>query len=271
MFPVLFITIACGACSGFHSLVATGTTSKQLEKESDAKIIGYGSMLLEGLVAVISLACVMMLVKNDPLTGKPPNFIYASGIGKFLALVGIDPAFGISFGLMAFATFVYDTLDVSTRLGRYIIEELTHWRSRTGKFFATALTAFTPLLFVMKTVLDAKGNPIPAWKVFWNVFGASNQLLAGLALIGITLWLFKSARFRFVWLAAFIPAIWMLVMSNWALIRMIRDAWFRQGNMAFTLEPVPIAAGILIALSMMMLIETGIALLPYRSPQVGLS
>ncbi len=256
MFPVLFITIACGACSGFHSLVATGTTCKQLQKESDSKMIGYGAMLLEGLVAVISLSCVMILVKDNPLINKAPNFIYASGIGKFLELIGINAAFGISFGLMAFATFVYDTLDVSTRLGRYIIEELTGWKNKTGKICATALTAFTPLLFVMKTSLDAKGNPIPAWKVFWNVFGASNQLLAGLALIGITIWLYKTSKNKLVWIAAFIPAIWMLIMSNWALLKMIQDNWFTNGAIKLSTAPVPIAASVLIILSFMMLIET---------------
>jgi carbon starvation protein len=133
MFPLLFITIACGACSGFHSLVSSGTTSKQLEKESHARPIGYGAMLLEGMVAVVSLACVMILTKDSQLISKAPNFIYASGIGSFLELIGIPGVYGITFGLMAFTTFVYDTLDICTRLGRYIIEELTGWRDTKGK------------------------------------------------------------------------------------------------------------------------------------------
>ncbi len=82
------------------------------------KVIGYGAMLMEAMVAVIALSTVMILAKDSEIINKSPNFVYASGIG-------INPAFGISFGLMAFTTFVYDTLDICTRLGRYIIQELT--------------------------------------------------------------------------------------------------------------------------------------------------
>ncbi|MCA1954045.1 MAG: hypothetical protein LDL12_02745 [Anaerolinea sp.] len=260
MFPLLFITVACGACSGFHSLVGSGTTSKQLKREGDAKIIGYGAMLLEGIIAVVALACVMILTKDSALLSKSPNFIYASGIGNFLALLGVPAAFGISFGLMAFTTFVYDTLDVCTRLGRYIIEELTGWRTLPGKLFSTALTAGVPILFVMRTALDAKGNPIPAWKVFWNTFGASNQLLAGLALIGITVWLFSAYRKSKVWLATFIPAVWMFVMSNWALINLVRAGWFKDG-FKLTSDPVPYVSVVLIVLSVLMVVETIAAML----------
>jgi carbon starvation protein len=99
------VTIACGACSGFHALIASGTTSKQLRRETDAKAIGYGAMLLEALVAIVSLCCVMMLAKNSPLLGNPqPNFIYATGIGSFLSVIGVPATFGIAFGLMAFTT-----------------------------------------------------------------------------------------------------------------------------------------------------------------------
>jgi len=260
MFPILFITVACGACSGFHSLVSSGTTSKQIQKESDTTFIGYGAMLLEGIVAVIALGTVMILSKEDALIGKAPNFIYASGIGRFLELLGIPTAFGISFGLMAFTTFVYDTLDICTRLGRYIIEELTSWRSLAGRIFATALTAGVPLLFVTMTVLDAKGNSIPAWKVFWGTFGASNQLLAGLALVGITVWVFKTIKSNTAWLVAFIPAILMIGMSNWAIINMIQDAWFKNGVFELTAAPVPWVCLVLIILSMMLIVETVYAL-----------
>jgi len=264
MFPLLFITVACGACSGFHSLVSSGTTSKQIQKESDSTFIGYGAMLLEGLVAVIALGTVMILSKEDTLIGKAPNFIYASGIGRFLQLLGIPISFGISFGLMAFTTFVYDTLDICTRLGRYIIEELTGWRSLAGRIFATALTAGVPLIFVTMTVLDAKGNSIPAWKVFWGTFGASNQLLSGLALVGITVWLFKTVNNNIAWLVAFIPAVLMIGMSNWAIINMIQDAWLKNGELTITANPVPWVCLVLIVLSMMLVIETIYALMKHQ-------
>jgi len=99
LMPLLFITIACGACSGFHALVASGTTSKQLRREPDAKLIGYGAMLLEALVAVVRSGCVMMLASSSPLVKDPkPNYLYANGIGSFLSVIGIPAAFGVSFG-----------------------------------------------------------------------------------------------------------------------------------------------------------------------------
>jgi len=268
MFPLLFITVACGACSGFHSLVSSGTTSKQIQKESDAKFVGYGAMLLEGFVAVIALGTVMILSKDSALAGKSPNFIYAAGIGRFLELFGIPAALGISFGLMAFTTFVYDTLDISTRLGRYIIEELTGWNTLAGKVFATILTVGAPLIFVTTTVLDHNGNPIPAWKVFWGTFGASNQLLAGLALIGVTVWLFKTTASRYLWLIAFFPALLMIIMSNWALVNMIYSAWFASGGLTITAAPVPWVCLVLIILSFLLLAETIYSL---RAPRVIIS
>lgn len=258
MFPILFITVACGACSGFHSLVSSGTSSKQIRKESDCKSVGYGMMLLEGLVAVVSLACVMILLPGDPLVGKAPNFIYASGIGAFLKLVGVPPALGIAFGLMAFTTFVYDTLDVCTRLGRYIIEELTGWKGWLGKTVSTLLTAGVPLFFVMQTMLDAKGNPVPAWKVFWNTFGASNQLLAALALVGITVWLLNLRPGSRVWMVPFFPACWMFFMSNWALVRSVLEGWV-WGTPGIH-PAVPVVSLVLISLSVLLAIETLVAI-----------
>ena len=220
MLPMLFITVACGACSGFHSLVGSGTTSKQLKKESDAKPIGYGMMLFESVVALIALSTVMMLTKDNALVGKSPNFIYASGLGSFMQLIGVSPAFGISFGLMAFTTFVYDTLDICTRLGRYIIQELTGWKGWFGRIMSTVLTGGIPLILITMTLLDAAGKPIPAWKLFWTTFGASNQLLAALALIGITVWLLNTAKFKKAWMFTILPAAFMFIMSSWALVRM---------------------------------------------------
>lgn len=260
MFPVLFITIACGACSGFHALVSSGTTSKQIQKESHAKPIGYGTMLLEGMVAVVSLACVMILAKDSAMISKAPNFIYASGIGSFLELIGIPGVYGITFGLMAFTTFVYDTLDVCTRLGRYIIEELTGWRDLRGKALGTILTAGVPVFFIFQTMHDAKGNAIPAWRIFWNTFGASNQLLAALALIGITVWLLNSGKKSKVWLVAFIPAVFMFIMSNWALIVAVLDGWVKHVGHA----AVPWVSLVLIILSVLVAAETIIALAPKK-------
>ncbi len=259
MFPMLFITVACGACSGFHSLVGSGTTSKQLKRETDAKVIGYGAMLLEGIVAVIALSTVMILAKDSELLTKSPNFVYASGIGAFMQLIGVSPALGISFGLMAFTTFVYDTLDICTRLGRYIIQELTGWKGWFGRIMSTVITGGMPMFLILITIKDAKGNPVPAWKVFWSTFGASNQLLAALALVGITIWLLNTAKNKKAWLFTFIPAVFMFIMSSWALIRMFITATVVDGVFAFPAGAniiVPIACLIYLALAVWMVIET---------------
>ncbi len=225
LFPMLFITIACGACSGFHALIASGTTSKQLKRETDARPVGYGTMLLEGMVAVVSLCCLMMLPANSGITN--PNYIYASGIGNFLRIIHIPVLLGISFGLLAFTTFVYDTLDVCTRLGRYIMQELTGWQGQAGRWVATAVTVIVPLYFVIQKVTDAAGRPIPAWKLFWPLFGASNQLLAALTLLGITVWLYRTRRAWWVWPVVGVPGAFMYVMSMWALFGFIKQGFFK--------------------------------------------
>ncbi|MCC7300557.1 MAG: carbon starvation protein A, partial [Verrucomicrobia bacterium] len=188
--------------------------------------------------------------KDSPLASKAPNFIYASGIGRFLELIGIPASFGISFGLMAFTTFVYDTLDVCTRLGRYIFEELTGLRNWFGRLTGTILTAGIPLFFIFRTVLDGKGNPVPAWKTFWNLFGASNQLLAALALIGVTVWLMNTRRDSKVWMVSFLPAVFMFVVSDWSLIQTMTA-----GGSAVH-PAVPFIAVVLIVLSAWVAIET---------------
>ena len=258
LFPFLFITIACGACSGFHAIVSSGTSSKQLRSETDARPIGYGAMLLEALVAAVSLACVMMLALNNPMVKKAPNFIYANGIGEFLGVFGVAKSFGISFGLLAFATFVYDTLDICTRLGRYIIQELIGWKGRMGRWVATAIMAGTPLLFVMRTQTDPQGNAIPAWKAFWTLFGASNQLLAALTLLGITVWLVHQYRAKWIWFVMGLPTAFMYVMSVWALGKILQAKLALGG---WWTDVIPWITIILIGLAVLMLIETVIILL----------
>ncbi|WP_373653826.1 carbon starvation protein A [Schlesneria sp. DSM 10557] len=240
LFPVLFITIACGACSGFHSLIASGTTSKQLRYETDAKLIGYGAMLLEAMVAIVSLSCVMILSRDASLLKNPqPNLIYAQGIGalleqfsEFVRRTGwssfhLSSQLTVSFALMAFTTFVYDTLDVCTRLGRYIIQELTGWHDAKGRWLGTLLTAGVPAFFVMQTIHGMDGKPAPLWRIFWSLFGASNQLLAALSLLGVTVWLWRTRREIWVLFAVGLPTVFMYTMSIWALGRMIY-AYVRQ-------------------------------------------
>lgn len=275
LMPFLFITIACGACSGFHSLIASGTTSKQLRRETDARTIGYGAMLLEAMVAFISLSCVMIWAAGspnlfDPKTGKSltANLIYAQGMGEFLKVLGIPPQLAISFALMAFTTFVYDTLDVCTRLGRYIIQELTGMKDWKGRWLGTALTAGAPLYFLLAPL--PQGGKVPLYKTFWNLFGASNQLLAALTLLGVTVWLWRTRRETWVWLVTGIPCVWMYAMSSWALSLMTFPKFYdADGKFTTPTDPVPWIGCVLLALAAMMLVEAYLALRGQKSPPAG--
>lgn len=210
--PFLFITIACGACSGFHALVSSGTTSKQLDKESDALPIGYGSLLLEGLVAILALATVMMIPVGDPNLKSDPNLIYANGLSKYLGLLGIGFNIAFPFALLAFSTFVYDTLDVSTRLARYILQELTGWKSFAGGCAATLISLCLPLTFILLS--EEK-----AYLIAWPIFGTSNQMLASLTLLALSQWLAKSGKRVFY---VVIPMIFMMTMTVIALVLQIK-------------------------------------------------
>lgn len=260
LFPMLFVTIACGACSGFHGIVCSGTTSKQLDKESDAHVVGYGGMLLEGVVAVIALITVMVLLPGSKEVAEGPNLIFARGIGNFLGVLGVHPRFAVAFGLLAFATFVYDTLDVATRLGRHIVQELTGLRGRLQGVLATLVTLALPALFMSAKMTDATGAPIPAWRVFWGVFGTSNQLLAALTLLGLTVWLAQTGRRTAAWMAG-IPMLFMLVMTAWSLVIML-SRWFSAGRWS---DPVGWVGILLAVLASLLVVEAVLSLTRKKS------
>lgn len=216
LFPFLFVTIACGACSGFHGLVCSGTTSKQIDKESHTHPVGYGAMLAEGFVAFIALVTVM-IITSDAAKGVAAGKIYGNGIGNFLTiLIGRENLpFAITFGAMAFSTFVFDTLDVCMRLGRYIVQELLNLKGTAGALIGTLATVLLPFFFVY----FAKPN---SYIEFWTLFGASNQLLAALTLLSITAWLYN-ARQRIAF--TLLPMLFVLTITLWALIQ------FAAGNL----------------------------------------
>lgn len=211
IFPLLFITVACGACSGFHGIVSSGTTSKQLKCEKDSVPIAYGAMLLEGLVAVLAIATVMMLSKNDTILKSDPNLIYANGLARYLGLVKIPYEAAFAFALLAFSTFVYDTLDVCTRLARYCLQELLGWTSKKGMFLAGVISVFVPFLFLMTT--KEKG-----YIVAWPIFGTSNQLLASFILLAVSAWLMHMGKKIKV---AVIPMLFMFAVTLCSLIQLI--------------------------------------------------
>ncbi len=208
MFPFLFVTIACGACSGFHGLVCSGTTSKQIDKESHTQAVGYGAMLAEGFVAFIALVTIM-IVTSEAVKDVSPGKIYGIGIGNFLTVVigKENLPFAITFGAMAFSTFVFDTLDVCMRLGRYIVQELFGLKGRIGAIVGTLATVALPFFIIF---YSKSGSYLE----FWTLFGASNQLLAALTLLSITAWLYQ-ARKRIAF--TLLPMLFVLVITLWAL------------------------------------------------------
>jgi carbon starvation protein len=254
LFPFLFVTIACGACSGFHGLVCGGTTSKQIASEPDCRPVGYGAMLLEAFVALIALATIMIAL---PRAGTPAGSVYGQGIGQFLAvIIGREHlTFAIVFGAMAFSTFVFDTLDVATRLGRYILQELFDRRGRASAALATALTVGVPACFLLAVPAPGPGRP-PAYMAFWTLFGTSNQLLAALTLLAVTVWLRRSGRAYWFTLA---PMLFVMTTTVWALVLQAHAGLtgFRAAD--GTLDPVllvnALVACALLALAALIVVE----------------
>jgi carbon starvation protein len=216
LYPALFITIACGAISGFHSLVASGTTSKQLDNERSALPVAYGGMLTEGALAVVSLITVMILASRPGLAENPVA-IFASGIGTFLAVFGFSEAVGTTFGMLTVSTFLLTTLDTCTRLGRFIFQELFGLKGATGRLLATAATLAIPSIMVFVQIPGPQGQPLPAWRAVWPAFGATNQLLGALALLVVFTWLRHSGR-RVGWVL--VPMVFMCATTLTALVQL---------------------------------------------------
>ena len=200
LFPLLFITIACGTISGFHSLVSSGTTAKQLSKETDARLIGYGGMLGEGLLAATALITLAVAGFSDPAGGigaALPNF--ATGGGIILTSVGIPQSFGAPFMALVLVSFLLTSTDTAVRLGRYMMEEIVGVpagetasgfdvgggiRSTLGELGRGRYT--NPVLQAVPAyVLVISGE----WVTLWALFGGANQLLAALALLTGTVWI----------------------------------------------------------------------------------
>ncbi|GAI26716.1 unnamed protein product, partial [marine sediment metagenome] len=213
---------ACGAISGFHSLCASGTTSKQLDNEKHAKVIGYGAMLLEGVLAIIALSAAAILTKAGLADGLAnwggPIGVFAHGIGSFLANLGIPEKTGIIFGALTVSAFLLTSLDTAARLGRYAFEEFFAERAPalSNRYVATIVTV------IAGGALALSGS----WSAIWPIFGSANQLLAGLALLGATAWLAHMGKKYTVTLY---PMIFMIIVTVSALITMIFQN-FAKGN-----------------------------------------
>ena len=215
LFPVLFITVACGAISGFHSLVGSGTTAKQLDNEKDAKVIGYGGMLIECALAVISLIAVGFLMTKGAKampTGTPPQ-VLARGIATMIASLGggNEPVYRTTDALIttAVSAFALTSLDTATRLARYLFAEFflevgeTHENAKGIKKFLTNPWTGTIITVVIGVYLAVGG-----YLRVWPLFGAANQLLAGLALLAVAAWLGNIGKSNKMFI---FPMVFMLV------------------------------------------------------------
>lgn len=222
LFPALFITVACGACSGFHSLIASGTTAKQLDNEAHTKPIGYGAMLIESALGVISLIAVGMVF--DKFTGGDfgsPSAAFAAGIAT---MFGTDASgiYKIIYALLTLAVSVFalTSLDSGTRLSRYMFSELflkegeASYKDANGirKVLAYPLTG-TLIMVVIGCVLGGL-----SLSQIWGLFGAANQLLAGLALLAVAAWLGNIGKNNKMF---YIPMIFMLIVTLTSLAQTI--------------------------------------------------
>ncbi len=220
IFPILFVTIACGAISGFHSIVASGTTAKQLDNEADAKAIGYGGMLVESLVAVLAIICAAMISHGEysaTLKSAGPVAIFSNGIGSLLVKFGIPAAKGSSFVALAVSAFVLTSLDTATRLARFAFQEFFAPKTEEGKRNILSSNRFigTAVTVAVGGLLAFSGK----WKAIWPIFGAANQLLAALAFLAISAWLvkrgLKSGFLKIPMIIMFVITLSALVMLVW--------------------------------------------------------
>ena len=229
MIPVLFVTVACGAVSGFHSLVSSGTTVRQINKECDALLIGYGAMLTEGALAIL---VIMACVAGLGTAAWEPGGVYASwgsitgslaaklnavvhGGAAFLEQVGMRPKYGRALLAVTIVAFAMTTLDSATRLLRFNVEEICRsvgLRRLANRYFASLVAVGGIAFFGL----------VPAGVTLWKLFGTTNQLLAGLTLLTVSLFLYKLGRpIRYT----LIPMVIMLTMTTWAMVDSIPRFW----------------------------------------------
>ncbi len=197
LFPILFVTVACGAISGFHSLVASGTTAKQLNSEKDGQVVGYGAMLIESLLAVISLITAAMLLSNEYSAMKGnPIAIFAHGLGTMMTRLGIDYNTGKTFASLAVSAFALTSLDTATRLARFAMQEFFTKKRiphDIQPFMAKNRYAVTLIGVACAAMLVFSGQGLK----LWPIFGSANQLLAALALLSVTVWLSRKGKTAF--------------------------------------------------------------------------
>lgn len=248
LIPFLFITIACGAVSGFHSLVSSGTSSKQINKETDALYIGYGSMLMESVLSLlVILSCcagigILVVANGENLTGTAAFMhyygqnwadmrlahtvgVFIEGGGNLIAALGIPRDLSIGIIAVMVACFAATTIDTSTRLQRYVIQEIggaIKLKALCNRYVATGVAvACAGSLALMRGPV----GPGSGGLILWPLFGSTNQLLAGLALLVVAMYLKRIQKPIFF---IVIPLLMMLVIPSWALVKQIQGFYAKE-------------------------------------------
>ena len=219
LFPALFVTIACGAISGFHSLVGSGTTAKQLNREQDAQPIAYGGMLIESALAIISL-CAVAYIWKDYADGTTvvPTAVFAGGLSAMLGELFGAGAQGVTYSLLilAVSAFCLTSLDTATRLARYMFQEFWMKPGESIKDMTGARKVLTnPYVSTAITVVIGIALGMTGYAKIWALFGAANQLLAALGLLAVAAWLGKIGRNNKMFL---FPMAFMLIVTLTSLV-----------------------------------------------------
>ncbi|MGV8146435.1 MAG: carbon starvation protein A [Alkaliphilus sp.] len=244
LFPMLFVIVACGAISGFHSLVGSGTTSKQLNNEGDAKIVGYGGMLIEGVLAVIAIITAAYITGGrltELLANGGPINVFSDGIGNFMTSFGVPFDIGKAFVALAISAFALTSLDTATRLARFLFQEFFAVEGKeesgiTNRYVATGIT-----------VVLGGSLALVGWTTIWPIFGSANQLLAAVSLLAIVAWLKNIGRdYKMI----MIPMVFMFIVTLTALALLI------QKNIAAANYVLVVLPAILFVLAWVLIYET---------------
>lgn len=286
IWPFMFVIIACGAISGFHSLVASGTSPKQVSREPDCQFVGYGSMVLESFLAVLVIICVgagvAMAVKlgdGTVLSGKEAwlhyydSWIGAKGLAhkitpvvigaaNMMKVIGLPETVGVTLMGVFIASFAGTTLDTSVRIQRYVISEMAsdlRIPILPNRWAATTFAVLTAAALAFATGANGTGAMI-----LWPLFGSANQLLAALALLVITLYLRRKGGLKF--LVTGIPCLIMLVITNWAMVK--NEIKFFSFEDPFQKWLLVVIGACIFILALWMTIETAIAFFTRRESEV---
>ncbi|MGB4720639.1 MAG: carbon starvation CstA 5TM domain-containing protein, partial [Bacillota bacterium] len=261
IFPFLFITIACGAISGFHSLVSSGTSAKQIDKEPSAVAVGYGGMLLEAALATLVILAVTTGVTREAWLTTYSNYAtvptlptFAEGGARIVEALGIPRALAINILAVFMVSFASTTIDTATRLQRYVISEFgdsikQNWL--VDKYIAAGIAVVTAYLLAFRGSAN----------VIWPLFGATNQMLAGLALLAVTVYLAQKDKPT---IYTMIPMIFMIIMTTWGMVGNFFN-YLAAGNTLLAAID-----GLIILLEIWMIIEAVTVLNKIRQTKLGI-